>query len=442
VSDLSSGYSNGDVERWATERPKSASRTPFERDRARIVHSSALRRLGAKTQVLGAGTGDFVRTRLTHTLEVAQIGRELGKALGCDPDLVDTACLAHDLGHPPFGHNGERALNEVAQHIGGFEGNAQTLRVLTRLEPKSVDPRTGRSVGLNLTRASLDASLKYPWPLADAPAQMSERITQKFGVYDDDLDVFRWLRKGPDPGSIAFEAQVMDLADEISYSVHDVEDSVVHNDVSLSVLKDPGQARAVVAHAREWYGRGEEEELLAALKRLRADPTWVPDYDGSSRALASLKDLTSQFIGRFCDAVTAATREVYGDSPLTRHRASLVIPEETAAEIFALKGIAVHFLMAPRERTRSHKAQRERLAELVLAIVERGEDRLDPHFAEAWSEAADDTARFRVAVDQVASLTDRSAYDLHHKYCRKEQGRARRAVSGHASGGGTPRRHR
>lgn len=411
------GYSGSDAERWVSERPKSPGRTAFERDRARIVHSSALRRLGAKTQVLGAGTGDFVRTRLTHTLEVAQIGRELGKALGCDPDLVDTACLAHDLGHPPFGHNGERALNEVASHIGGFEGNAQTLRVLTRLEPKAIDPRTGRSVGLNLTRASLDASLKYPWPRTDAAALASGRLVQKFGVYDDDLEVFKWLRKDTKPRSIAFEAQVMDLADDISYSVHDVEDSVVHNDVSLSVLADPGHARAVVTHVREWYGRGGEEELLAALERLRADPTWVPDYDGSTRALASLKDLTSQLIGRFCDAVTAATREAHGDGFLTRHRAGLVIPEDTAAEILALKGIAVHFLMAPRERTRSHRAQRERLAELVLAIVERGEERLDPHFAVAWREAADDAVRFRVAVDQVASLTDRSAYDLHHKYC-------------------------
>ena len=254
---------------------------------------------------------------------------------------------------------------------------------------------------------------------------MSGRMTRKFGVYDDDLDVFRWLRKGIASGSVSFEAQVMDLADDISYSVHDVEDSVVHNDVSLSVLADPGQARAVVAHVREWYGRGEEGELLAALERIRAHPSWVPDYDGSFRALAGLKELTSQMIGRFCDAVIAATREVHGDNPLTRHRANLVVPAETAAEILALKGIAVHFLMAPRERTRGHKAQRERLAELVLAIVERGEERLDPHFAAAWRETADDSARFRVAVDQVASLTDRSAYDLHNKYCRREPGNAK-----------------
>jgi len=410
------GYGDADVERWVEEPPKSAARSPFERDRARIVHSSALRRLGAKTQVLVSGTGDFVRTRLTHTLEVAQIGRELGKSLGCDPDVVDTACLAHDLGHPPFGHNGERALDDVARHIGGFEGNAQTLRVLTRLEPKSIDPVTGASVGLNLTRASLDAASKYPWRRADAPVRLSGRPTAKFGVYDDDLPVFEWFRRGAPEGSVSFEAQVMDLADDISYSVHDVEDSVVYNHVSLGVLRDPGVLRAVVAHAREWYGRGEEAELLAAFERLTALPLWVPDFDGSHRALANLKDLTSELIGRFCGAVTDATRAAFGDGPFTRHGASLVIPDHTASEILVLKGIAVHFLMAPRDNSKVHIAQRQRLGELVLAIVARGEDALEPHFAASWRDAKDDDARFRVAVDQVASLTDKSAYNLHHKF--------------------------
>jgi dGTPase len=184
------GYGPVDEERWAPEPPKSSVRTAFERDRARLVHSSALRRLGAKTQILVAGTDDFARTRLTHTLEVAQIGRQIASMLGCDPDVVDCACLAHDLGHPPFGHNGERALSDIARNVGGFEGNAQTLRLLTRLEPK-IFHADGRSAGVNLTRAALDATVKYPWTLAEASQHPKGERSAKFCVYPDDMDVFR-----------------------------------------------------------------------------------------------------------------------------------------------------------------------------------------------------------------------------------------------------------
>ena len=238
------GYSAFDEERWAPEPPKSKSRTAFERDRARLIHSSALRRLGAKSQILIAGTDDFARTRLTHTLEVAQIGRQIGALLGCDPDVVDCACLAHDLGHPPFGHNGERALADIASNIGGFEGNAQTMRILTRLEPKIFHP-DGRSAGVNLTRAALDAAVKYPWTLAEAAAHPKGERSAKFCVYPDDTDVFAWLKQhAPDTTRRPVECQVMDLSDDIAYSVHDVEDAIATAAVIALVL---GAGKPVLA---------------------------------------------------------------------------------------------------------------------------------------------------------------------------------------------------
>src|SRR6266851_8496367 len=221
-------YDQRATARWAEELPKRAGgaagtgRGPFERDRARVLHTSALRRLAAKTQVVEVDAGDFPRTRLTHSLECAQIGRELGGALGCDPDLVDAACLAHDLGHPPFGHNGESALADVAEPCGGVEGNAQSLRLLTRLEAKVP------GAGLNLTRATLDATLKYPWQAQ--PGQ------GKYGAYADDSEVFAWIRQGAPPGRPSLEAQVMDWADDVAYSVHDLEDGLHAGLITLQAL--------------------------------------------------------------------------------------------------------------------------------------------------------------------------------------------------------------
>ena len=407
-------YTDADKERWLLEAPKSKQRTPFERDRARLVHSSALRRLGAKTQVLGPGSDDFVRTRLTHSLEVAQVGRELGKALGCDPDVVDTACLAHDLGHPPFGHNGERALAELSAGIGGFEGNAQTLRLLTRLEPKVTDPATGRAVGLNLTRASLDASVKYPWPADRAPLRPDGTPSSKFGVYADDAEVFGWLREGAPEGVRCLEAQVMDLADDVSYSVHDVEDAVVGARLELGVLDTAEVRERVVAVVHGWYGDAVGSgELHAAMASLSTLDAWVRRHDGSRRALAALKDLTSQLIGRFCGAAIAATREAYGSGPLTRYAAQLVVPPATLAEILVLKGLAVTYVMAPREQEPLYRRQREILADLVRVLAQRAPVSLEPPFVADWAAAADDAARLRVVVDQVASLTDVSAAVWH-----------------------------
>lgn len=408
---MTDGYAARDRERWTPEPPKRAARGDFARDRARVLHSSALRRLGAKTQVVGPGTDDFARTRLTHSLEVAQVGRELAASLGCDPDVVDTACLAHDLGHPPFGHNGERVLAEIAHDIGGFEGNAQTLRLLSRLEPKVVDPRTGRPAGLNLTRASLDAATKYPWRRGEHPDG-----GDKFGVYREDAEVFAWLRDGAPPGRRCLEAQVMDLADDVAYSVHDVEDAVVGGRLDPAVLDDREQVSRVVEQTRSWYlPDAEDAEMVEALEELQAAPYWVGEFAADRRGLADLKDMTSQLIGRFCGAVERATRAVAGPGRLTRYAADVTVPRSTQVEIAVLKGLAAVFVMTAEDRQPTYSRQRDVVHELVHALLDMAPRALEPAYADDWRSAPDDAARLRVVVDQVAALTDASAVAWHQR---------------------------
>jgi dGTPase len=407
------GYDAPDLARFVDEPPKRAGRTAFERDRARVLHSAALRRLAAKTQVVAPGSDDFVRNRLTHSLEVAQVGRELGKAFGCDPDVVDAACLAHDLGHPPFGHNGEVALDELAADCGGFEGNAQTLRLLTRLEPKVLTP-DGSSAGLNLTRATLDAATKYPWPRGAGPGGPDASV--KFGVYPDDLPVFAWVRDGAPTRRRCLEAQVMDLADDIAYSVHDVEDAIVAGRLDLSAIDDASTRAGVVDLVRDWYAADLPRAVLsAALDRLRALPTWVRGYDGSRRAQAALKNLTSQLIGRWCLTVEDATLAAHPSWPLTRYSAQLVVADDVRAEIVTMKGIAARFVMTAADRQPEYARQRDLLAELVTALLDRAPDVLDRDLAADWAIAADDAARRRVVLDQVAVLTDASAVAWHRR---------------------------
>jgi dGTPase len=413
------GYDDAAAQRWVDEPPKRSDRSPFARDRARVVHSAALRRLAAKTQVVGPGSDDFVRTRLTHTLEVAQVARELGAVLGCDPDVVETAALAHDLGHPPFGHNGERALDDAAQSCGGFEGNAQTLRILTRLEAK-ISRRDGSSAGLNLTRAALDAATKYPWTRAQAPepygahADGQPQLVRKFGAYDDDLPVFSWLRTGADGVRRCFEAQVMDLADDVAYCVHDVEDGVVAGRIELAALRDADVRRAVWVAVREWYVRDAADEALDdALARLTASPGWPRRrYDGSRLAQAALKNLTSELIGRFCRSAEQATRSAYGAGPLTRYAADLCVPEATTLEIAVMKGVAAHFIMRAQDRVPLMETQRALVADLVAVLHARAPERLEPAFAADFDAASSDAERLRAVIDQVASLTDASAVSL------------------------------
>ena len=403
-------YSARDRERWVAEDPatKRADRDDFARDRARIIHSASLRRLASKTQVLQPTTDDFIRNRLTHSLEVAQIGREFGAALGCSADVVDTACLAHDLGHPPFGHNGESALDAIAADIGGFEGNAQTLRILTRLEPKRCHA-DGRPAGLNLTRASLDAATKYPWRRGHGPVE-----TPKFGVYEDDRDVFDWVRDGAAEGRRALEAEVMDWSDDVAYSVHDVEDAIASGRLDPRRLRDAVEVGGVLAVAGGVYATDlTADDLGTALERLLATGAVPSRYDGSRADQSALKDMTSRLIGRFVQAVELATRAAHGDGDLVRHEADLVVPLETRAECSVLKAVAAHFVMYAEERVALMAREREMVTELVAMVAEAPLTRLDPDLRADYEAAGTDAAARRVVIDQVASLSDVRAMALH-----------------------------
>jgi dGTPase len=401
------GYTAHDKERWLPEEHSSL-RSDFARDRARLLHSSALRRLAAKTQVLSPTAGlDFARNRLTHSLEVAQIGRELAARLALNPDVVDTACLAHDIGHPPFGHNGERALNAWSVDIGGFEGNAQTLRLLSRLEPK-VFGTDGTAFGLNLTRASLDASCKYPWPEDSSVPDPSGR--SKFGFYENDLPAFKWLRAGAPERQLCIEAQVMDLSDDIAYSVHDFEDAVFNGSVDVRALGNRVDHDELVSSMHEWVG-GEvsHDELIAAFDRLDSLDDWLSEWTAGRRDQGRLKNLTSQLIGRFSGAAVRATRAAYPQDSLIRFAGNVVVPREVQAEIAVLKGIVAAFVMSTNTRKPIYAQQRQVVTLVADALLATGDAQLDPGFREDWHAAADDAARKRVVVDQVASLTDQSA---------------------------------
>jgi len=406
-------YGDHDGERLVAEPPKrveAPERTPYERDRARVVHAAASRRLAAKTQVHGPQMDDFVRNRLTHSLEVAQVARDLSRALGSQPDIAETAALAHDLGHPPFGHNGEEALDALAGPCGGFEGNAQTLRLLTRLEAKTVDGE-GRSVGLNLTRATLDACTKYPWGRSAG--------RRKFGVYEDDRPVFSWLRRGADDERQCVEAQIMDLADDVAYSVHDVEDGVVAERVDLTRLDRPAVWEAIRAR---YLPEADDQALEAALTALTEVGSWpATPYDGSRRSLGALKNLTSDLIGRFCGEVQEATFAAAA-GPFVRYRADLVVPAATVVEMAVLKGIAAHYVMQADDRVALMGRQRELVSELVEALLARAPASLERAFADDWAAAPDDAARLRVVIDQVASLTDASAATWHARVVQQGSG--------------------
>ncbi|MDK8306180.1 deoxyguanosinetriphosphate triphosphohydrolase [Corynebacterium imitans] len=403
-------YNSEDVARRVPEAAKQAQLAPgyetrdaFERDRARVLHSAALRRLADKTQVVGPRDGDTPRTRLTHSLEVAQIARGIGAGLGLHPDLCEMAGLTHDIGHPPYGHNGENALNAVAPC--GFEGNAQTLRILTRLEPKVLVDAT--SYGLNLTRASLDAAVKYPRTRTNADGT----VNRKYSAYDEDADVLAWARAGHADSRPPMEAQVMDFADDIAYSVHDVEDGIVSGRVSLKVLWDFVELAALAEKGAAAFG-GTADSLIDAADRLRSLPAIAAaaDFDFTLQSWTRLKALTSQLVGRYVGGVTQATLADEANQALStglgRQHGDLVIPPDVEAEVRLLKTVAVLYVMDIPAHLARQDRQRERIFRVHEYLRAGAPGTLDTIFR-TWFEAAEtDTERERVIVDQIASMTE------------------------------------
>ena len=388
-------------------------RTDFERDRARVLHSVGA--APARREDPGgatAGAADFPRTRLTHSLEVAQIARELGAALGCDPDVVDAAGLAHDLGHPPFGHNGEDALDEVAQAVRRLRGQ--------RPDAADADPAGGE--GPRPGRRARPGSTS-PGPRSTRPRSTrgpAAPASRKYGVYADDRPVFDWLRAGAPDGRRCLEAQVMDWADDVAYSVHDVEDGIHAGHVRLAdaaptPTSGPRSARDVAAA----YSGGDRRptsatvlaDLLADCRRCAA----VAGYDGTPRRAGRAqaghqpadRPLRAAAVGR--DPGRARRRPAASAT-----HADLVVPRRVAAECALLKAVAARYVMRRRGgEPRCSAGSARCCTELVAALADRAPDALDPVLRPDWLAAADDAARLRVVVDQVAALTDPSAPAWH-----------------------------
>ncbi len=362
------------------DEPVSPARTEFERDRDRIIHSTAFRRLKEKTQVFLFDEGDHYRTRLTHTLEVAQIARALARSLGLDEDLAEALALAHDLGHPPFGHAGERALNAAMADHGGFDHNAQSLRVVTELER-----RYPRFDGLNLTWETVEGLVKHNGPLTDAKGQPTGRYAATglpFAItaYAARQDLWLWSHAGP-------EAQAAAIADDIAYDAHDLDDGLRAGLLDLDGLSTTDLVGAILADIRRDYpGLAPERERAELIRRVIA--AMIADVVRESAArLAELAPASA-------DDIRRAGRTVVGFSE-TMAAADAAIKAKLGREVY--RSARVMEVMDKAEA-------------VVVSLFARYRD--DPTALPApWREAVgeNDDQRARRIADFLAGMTDRYA---------------------------------
>jgi dGTPase len=358
---------------------ESRTRTPFARDRDRIIHASAFRRLKEKTQVFVAHEGDHFRTRLTHSLEVAQIARSLATALGLDADLAETIALAHDLGHPPFGHAGEDELQVQMQPFGGFDHNVQTFRVVTKLER-----RYPRFEGLNLTWETLEGVIKHNGPVVDKLERPSWSAIAEFDA-DYGLRLDTWA---------SAEAQVAALADDIAYNNHDVDDGVQAGLFGLDELRQVPLIGPHVESASRDYPKCDPGILrLEAVRRMIG--AMVDDVLAETRRRAEAGKVTSpEDVRRLEHALVAFSREMVEDL--------------SALRAFLMERMYRHWKV---NRTRSQA--RRMLGEMFQLFM--AEPDVLPAEWYARTEGRDDAGTARVVCDYIAGMTDRYAIEEHRK---------------------------
>jgi dGTPase len=358
--------------------PESPTRSVFQRDRDRIIHSTAFRRLEYKTQVFVNHEGDHYRTRLTHSLEVAQIARSASRALGLNEDLAEAVALAHDLGHTPFGHAGEEALDEAMRPFGGFEHNDQTLRILTRLER-----RYAEFDGLNLTWETLEGTVKHNGPLVGSAGKRPVPSSIAGYVRGHDLELTTW------PSA---EAQVAALADDIAYNNHDIDDGLRAYLFTVTDLDEVPLVGPVFREVRQKYPSLEGPRLIHESIRRLID------------RMAS--DLLSETRRRIADARLKSATDVRALGAATVAFSETMRANDKALKAFLFERMYRHY----RVNRMSSKARRI-VGELFQLFHEEPQC-----LPTEWRQQADGpgtAATARVVADYIAGMTDRFALDEH-----------------------------
>jgi dGTPase len=406
---VAADYDPSERKRQFDEPPRSHDeRSEFERDQSRIIHSAAFRRLQGKTQVFGLGGSDFFRTRLTHSLEVAQIGK--GIALRCkyaDPDLVEAVCLAHDLGHPPFGHAGEEELHSCMKRWGGFEANAQNLRIIQQLEVKS-----SRYDGLNLTRATIDGLLKYK-----KQYRTLRYIRRSKFFYNPDASLVKWACEG-NKGDLSFECQIMDWADDIAYSVHDLEDGIRAGMISEDLVQDSAFTRKVKEAFERKGGRFDYKDYASVFQEIQKAFSTAGGNDNNRRERArkaQRKSVMADLINSFIDKTGYKTNA--GKKP-TRYQYSLDIPPEVRNECYLLKQVVWEAIINDERIATLERKAKTIVRSLFKEFTQpQGDTReLFPRdFRERLDQANTDADKARVACDYIAGMTDTHAFRVYSR---------------------------